>query len=158
MIIVRLAEGAWQHAGARFSEWNGAALLVGWGYALHSQLDVFGISQSFDVLAQWADQAAWANILLAAGTVRVAALFINGYFEGMRRHTPTMRFIASWIAFMVWAAVSLGLFYAWRDLGGSPTGWIVYGYVAINELRNINQTRKDMLAVRRSVHALARKQ
>lgn len=157
MIVVRLAEGAWQHAGARFSEWIGAGLLAGWGYVLWSQPGIFEISQSFTVLASWADQAAWGNILLAAGAVRVVALFINGYFEKMRRHTPTMRFIASWISFMAWALVALGMYYAWRDSGGSPTGLIAYFYVSCHELRNISQTRKDMLSARGASHAMAGK-
>lgn len=157
MIVVRLAEGAWQHAGARFSEWIGAGLLAGWGYVLWAQPGIFEISRSFQRLEQWGDQAAWANILLSAAAVRIIALFINGTMERMRKHTPTMRFIASWIAFMAWALVALGMFYAWRDSGGSPTGWIAYLYVALHELRNISQTRKDMIAVRGAPNAMARK-
>ena len=74
MIIVRIAEGAWQHAGARFSEWVGTAGLIGWGLMLFNEPDIFAKSPSFSVMARWADQAAWANILLAAGAFRACRI------------------------------------------------------------------------------------
>lgn len=158
MIIVRIAEGAWQHAGARFSEWVGTAGLIGWGLMLFNEPDIFAKSPSFSVMARWADQAAWANILLAAGAFRFLALVLNGTLPSFRRHTPTIRFLASWLAFMTWGAVALGMFAAWRDVGGLPTGWVAYGLIiAPHEWRNILMTRRDMAAVRRGANAMAGK-
>lgn len=158
MIIVRIAEGAWEHAGARFSEWVGTVGLIGWGLMLFHQPGIFEASASFKVMARWADQAAWANILLAAGAFRFMALVLNGTVAGLRRHTPTIRFIASWVAFMTWGAVALGMYYAWRETGGSPTGWVAYGLIiAPHEWRNILMTRRDMAAVRRGANAMAGK-
>ena len=93
MIIVRIAEGAWQHAGARFSEWVGTVGLIGWGLMLFNEPGIFAKSPSFSVMARWADQAAWANILLAAGAFRFLALVLNGTLSSFRKHTPTIRFI-----------------------------------------------------------------
>ena len=158
MIIVRIAEGAWQHAGARFSEWVGTAGLIGWGLMLFNEPGIFAKSPSFSVMARWADQAAWANILLAAGAFRFLALVLNGTLPSLRRHTPTIRFMASWLAFMTWGAVALGMFAAWRDVGGLPTGWVAYGVIiAPHEWRNILMTRRDMAAVRRGTNAVAGK-
>ena len=148
MIVGRLARGVWQHAGVRFTEWLGAAPLIGIGFVLWDEYDVFGVSPTFAVMEQWASEATWANALLAAGLMRLIALIINGSFPQLFRHSPTMRFIASWIAMMAWAAVALGMFSAWREFGGSPTGWVMYGSWSVLELRNLYCSRVDMVLAR----------
>lgn len=159
MIVLRVVEGAWHHANVRFSEWVGAVALTVMGYLLLTEPGIFEISPSFNFLKQWGDQAAWANVLLAAGLIRTIALVLNGTVKVFRPYSPMLRFAASWVAFMTWSAVALGMFYAWQDAGGSPTGWVAYGiYIAAHELRNISMTRADMIAVRREANALARKQ
>ena len=158
MIIVRIAEGAWQHAGARFSEYVGSAALFLWGYSLYSTPDVFASSRSFWIMAQWADQAAWANLMMAGASFRAVGLALNGTFATWRPYTPTLRFIGSMTAFVAWSAVALGMFYAWLDGQGLPTGPIAYGvFIAPHEWRNIILTRRDMVAVRRGADAMARK-
>lgn len=159
MIVVRIAEGAWHHAGVRFSEWVGGVSLGLMGYMFLIQPDIFVISPSFKVMAQWASQEAWANVLLAASLIRIIALVINGSIPFFRPYSPTFRFTASWVAFMTWSAMALGFFYAWQDGTGSPSGVVAYGvFIASHELRNIVMTRRDMIAVKRNANALARKQ
>lgn len=158
MIIVRLAEGAWQHAGARFSEYVGTIALFLWGHAIYSTPSVFETSRSFMVMAQWADQMAWANLMMAGAGFRAVGLALNGTFVALRPYTPALRFIGSMIAFVAWSAVGLGMFYAWMDGLGIPTGPIAYGvFIAPHEWRNIILTRRDMVAARRGAHAMARK-
>lgn len=148
MIIARVVTGVWSHAGSRATEWIGAIPLVGMGLVLLSAHDVFAISPSFVLLAAWASQAAWANIMLTGGLARVCALIVNGSFPVSYRYSPMIRFAASWLAMMIWAAVSLAMYAAWREAGGSPTGMVAYGTLAVMELRNVYSSRVDMAAAR----------
>ena len=145
MIVLRtLAHGVISHAGARYTEWIGMTVLIGLGMAFYFQPGIFEISASFSVMARWADQATWANVLLFSGAVRMFALIVNGSFKGFR-HSPLLRFMASWIAVMSMGAISLGMYEAWTTHGGSPTGWIMYGAAGVGlELRNIYVSRLDM--------------
>ena len=145
MIVIRtLAHGVIAHAGARYTEWIGMVVLIGIGLAFFYQPNVFQISPSFSVMASWASQDIWANILLFAGAVRMFALIINGSFKGFR-HSPLLRFLASWVAVMSMGAIAMGMYSAWSMSGGSPTGWIMYGAAGVGlELRNIYVSRLDM--------------
>ena len=40
IVLRRLAHGVWDHAGVRFTEWLGAAPLLGVGYVFYAQPDV----------------------------------------------------------------------------------------------------------------------
>lgn len=158
MIIVRIAEGVWEHAGARFSEYAGALALFLWGYSLFSSPEIFASSRSFWIMSQWADQMAWANLMMAGAGFRGLGLALNGTFVKLRPYTPILRFVGSIIAFVAWSAVALGMLYAWIDGGGFPTGPIAYGvFIAPHEWRNIILTRRDMVAARRGANAMVRK-
>lgn len=143
IILRRLATGVWDHAGVRFTEWLGAAPLLGVGYALYAQPETLMISPSFSKLAQWADAAIWSNLLMLCGTIRLAALFVNGTFQGFR-YSPEIRFFASCCAAMFWTWFTIGIFTAWRNTGGSPTGVVAYGTLIFLELRNVYVSRVDM--------------
>ena len=153
MIVLRtLAHGVWSHAGVRFTEWLGAAPLIGIGYVLFSQPGAMTTTPSFRALAQWADAAVWANIILAVGILRLLALFVNGSFKGFQ-HSPAIRFLASCAASFFWMLFSVGVFLAWRDSGGSPTGPVVYGTLLLLEFRNAYVSRVDMAVTRGMGHA-----
>lgn len=158
MIIVRIAEGALEHAGARYSEYVGTIALFLWGHSLSSTPFIFEASRSFVVMAQWADALAWANLMMAGAAFRLVGLALNGTFAPLRPYTPALRFIGSVIAFVAWSAVALGMLYAWLDGHGIPTGPIAYGvFIAPHEWRNIVLTRRDMVAARRGANGMARK-
>lgn len=150
MIVARVVTGVWNHAGARVTEWIGAIPLIGMGIVFLIGGDIFSISASFVLLAAWATQATWANILLAGGLARVCALIVNGSFPVSYRYSPIVRFLASWMAMLIWSAVALAMFAAWREVGGSPTGMVAYGTLAIIELRNVYSARVDMVLARGS--------
>lgn len=147
MIVVRIAQGAWQHAGVRATEWIGAVPLALMGYVLWDEFDVFSISPSFVMLKQWAPESTWANILLSAAVLRLTALFVNGYFRAFR-HSPTIRFSASCIAALSWSAFASAFFIAWHSMGGSPTAWVAYSTLVLFELRNAYVSRVDMAVAR----------
>lgn len=153
MIILRtLAHGVWSHAGVRFTEWLGAGPLLGVGYVLYAQPEALYLTPSFVLLAAWASAAAWSNMLMLCGLMRLIALFVNGTFKGFR-HSPTIRFAASCAAAMFWTWFTIGIFTAWRDAGGSPTGIVAYGTLIALELRNAYVSRVDMASARGEAHA-----
>ena len=147
IVLRRLAHGVWDHAGVRFTEWLGAAPLLGVGYVLYAQPDALHTTISFAVLAAWAGAAAWSNMLMGCGLMRLVALFVNGTFRGFR-HSPTIRFVASCFAAMFWMLFTVGIYTAWRDAGGSPTGIVAYGTLITLELRNAYVSRVDMASAR----------
>lgn len=148
MIILRtLAHGVWSHAGVRFTEWLGAAPLLGIGVVLHLQPGVFATTASFATLAGWFTEAVWTNIILTVAILRLLALLINGSFRRFR-HSPTIRFSASCVAALFWMLFTVGVFAAWRDADGSPTGIIAYGTLLCLEFRNAYVSRVDMAVTR----------
>lgn len=153
MIVLRtLARGVVTHAGVRFTEWLGAFPLLGLGYVLHMDPDLFGRVSSFDVLARWGDQPTWTNVILLIGIARLAALTINGSFRSFT-HSPLIRFLSSWAAGLFWTLFVLGVYIAWRDMGGSPTAIVAYGTLTILEARNSYASRADMILMRENADA-----
>lgn len=153
MIVVRtIASGVWSHAGVRATEWIGALPLIGIGYVLWDEVNVFGVSPSFEVVRQWANESTWSNVLLAVGVLRLFALIINGSFQSFR-HSPTIRVCASIVAALSWSAFATGFFQAWTEYGGAPTAWVAYGTLTILELRNVYVARVDMSVTRGMANA-----
>lgn len=153
MIVLRtLARGVVTHAGIRSTEWLGAVPLLGLGWLLYSEPGIFDRTASFAMLSRWGDQATWANILLAVSLARLLALLINGSFRSFT-HSPTIRFLASWAGGIFWALFTMGIYIAWRDLGGSPTGVAAYGTLMLLEIRNTYVSRADMIITRGTADA-----
>lgn len=151
MIVVRLAQGAWQHAGVRATEWIGAWPLFAMGAVLWHDFDVFGISPSFAVIGQWATEAQWAAELLVVANMRLIALFVNGYFDAFR-YSPLIRFVASCAAGLSWSVFASGFFISWLENGGAPTAWVAYSTLVLLELRNAYVSRRDMAVTRRAAN------
>lgn len=153
MIILRtLAHGVIDHAGVRFTEWLGATPLLGIGAVLYLQPGVFTTTPSFASLAVWFSEAVWTNIILAVAVGRLLALLINGSFRSFQ-HSPTIRFGASCVAALFWMLFTVGVFTAWRDAGGSPTGVVAYGTLLLLEIRNAYVSRVDMAVTRGMANA-----
>lgn len=143
IVLRRLAHGVWHHADVRFTEWLGAAPLIGVGFVLYADPGALVATRSFATLAQWASPGTWSNVLLTCGLMRLVALFINGTFRGFQ-HSPTIRFFAACVAALFWTLFTVGVYSAWRDAGGSPTGIVAYGTLIALELRNAYVSRVDM--------------
>ena len=153
IVLRRLAHGVWSHAGARFTEWLGAAPLFGIGYVLYAQPDALYTTPSFAKLAQWAEAGVWSNVLMLYAFARLLALFVNGTFKGFR-HSPLIRFVVSCLAAWFWLLFTVGIYTAWKEGGGSPTGIVAYGTFVLLELRNAYASRVDMASARgRALHA-----
>ena len=147
IVLRRLARGVWSHAGSRFTEWLGAVPLLGWGYALYAQPQALYSTPSFITLAAWASAVVWSNAVMLCGIGRLGALAVNGTFRSFP-YSPIIRFFASAFAAMFWMLITVGVFDAWRNFGGSPTGVVAYGTLILLELRNAYVSRVDMAATR----------
>lgn len=153
MIVLRtLAHGVIAHAGVRFTEWLGAVPLLGIGTVLYLQPSVFRTTPSFSSLSDWFSEAIWTNIILGVAVGRLLALLINGSFDSFR-HSPTIRFAASCVAALFWMLFTVGVYTAWRDAGGSPTGVVAYGALMMLEIRNVYVSRVDMTVTRGMANA-----
>lgn len=148
MIILRaLAHGVAAHAGVRFTEWLGAVPLLGIGAVLCADPGIFSTTPSFAALNDLFAEAVWMNIILSVAIGRLLALLINGTFSSFR-HSPTIRFAASCVASSFWMLFTTGVFTAWQESGGSPTGIVAYGTLTILEIRNTYVSCVDMVVAR----------
>ena len=152
IVLRRLASGVWDHAGARFTDWLGLVPLMGVGTALYAQPAALTATRSFATLAAWMGPGAWSNLLLLCGLFRLVALAVNGTFRAFP-YSPLIRFAASGVAAMFWMLFTVGVYDAWRNVGGSPTGIVAYGTLILLELRNAYASRVDMAATRGGGHA-----
>jgi len=79
--------------------------------------------------------ATWTNVVLLIGIARLIALVINGSFRGLHLQPDDPVPVVMGSGFF-WTMFVLGIYIAWRDLGGSPTAIIAYGTLIILEARN----------------------
>lgn len=148
MIVLRtLATGVVSHAGVRATEWIGLLPLMGIGYSMYSEPDAIQQVASFQILLGWFTIGTWAKIFAIAWVARFIALVVNGSFNSFK-YSPAIRFAVSCFAGMIWFAVTMGVFEAWRSTGGSPTAMYVYFGWAVLELRNAYVSRVDMAIVK----------
>lgn len=111
-----------KHFPARLPEWWNAAAMFAWGYYILTHVGAL----SNPAFAAFRDMASshnptlfWGCITLAVGTVRLAALFVNGVYS----RTPVIRVVTSAASAFVWMQVVLGLLAT-----GEPTpGVVMYG-------------------------------
>lgn len=148
MIVLRtLANGVIRHAGVRATEWIGLIPLMGIGYSMYSEPRAIEQVASFQIMLGWFTVDIWAKVFAVAWVARLSALIINGGFKSFP-YTPMIRFTVSCVAGMIWIAVTMGVYEAWRTTGGSPTAMYAYIGWAILELRNAYVSRVDMAIVK----------
>ena len=148
MIILRIADGIYEHFPARVSEWIMTCAILGWSAVLAADPLTFSTSPSFSVLATYAGETGWSFICLAVGLLRLSALIVNGTFRTFR-YSPHLRGVASVIACVFWGQIALGVFVAWW-LGGSGTGVIAYSTFMVIELWNLFRAWADVGASRKA--------
>lgn len=148
MIVVRrIWDGTLSHFPIRATEWIMAIPLVGIGWALYLDDQLFSRTPSFAKLAEYGDETAWCIVIMACAICRLLALLINGTFHGFT-HSPTIRLGASLIAMTFWSLFTIGVAVAFFTQQGAVTGVIAYGTFMVIELRNIYLSRRDMVLSR----------
>ncbi|AZB65046.1 hypothetical protein EBL87_15335 [Cereibacter sphaeroides] len=145
MIVVRrIWEGTRSHFPIRATEWIMAVPLLGIGYALYLDDELFSRTPSFSTLAEYGDETSWCIVIMACAICRLLALLINGTFHGFT-HSPLIRLAASLTAMSFWSLFTIGIATAYLTHQGAPTGIIAYGTFMVMELRNIYLSRQDMV-------------
>lgn len=147
MMIVGLKE----HFPARISEWFNAAILQCWGAYLLLHPNLFDDPRSgalFEGLRDmvWVNlnpESVWGLIAFTTGSLRLAALFINGAWS----RTPLLRLITAAISAFVWTQVVLGLFVI------PNTGLVVYPWLVVIDLVAAYRAGRDV-----AVSEVARRQ
>ncbi|RFC66431.1 hypothetical protein DYI37_03030 [Fulvimarina endophytica] len=143
MIVLRVIRGITDHFPIRATEWVMMLPTFGMAVAFHLSPNMFSVSPSFESLADWGSEAAWAAVVLACGVMRFAALVINGTFQGFRL-SPHIRFAASLVGIAFWSQWTLCFIQAFIELGGAPSAIIAYGTFCCMELLNLYRSGTDI--------------
>lgn len=119
----------------RLVEWAGACQLILLGWILIQPDDSFSNSHQFMALADCMNEGSWAIWFLLVGSIRLAALFINGSIEVV---TPWFRAVGAVFGFMSFAVIVYSMLVA-KFIFGAPisTGLAMYSVAATCEVAAI---------------------
>ncbi|WP_210291621.1 hypothetical protein [Aureimonas pseudogalii] len=143
MIIVRVYRGVADHFPIRVSEWVMVWPAVGLWFGLQLDPTMFGKSPSFAFIAAWGDEGTWSAVIGLCAVLRLAALTINGTFEGFA-FSPHIRAFASLVGVGIWSQVSLGFLMAFLTAGGAFSGFIGWSTMVVLELWNVFRSWSDV--------------
>jgi hypothetical protein len=137
--------GLWVHIthrfGPRWSEWLMAAAMIGWGAVMLLPARTFDQPAYTGFRAIFGTEEAIGFVLLAIGTARLIALWINGHRERITYWTRNAAARYGW-------AVSVGMFFA-HALSGVIGVWLVfYPAMAVIEIVNGRRSGEDIGAIR----------
>lgn len=149
-VIVKTVGTASGHVQATFlerlTEWLFAAQLLSWGLILLRPEDTFSLSRAMMPLERIASENAWGWYAVAVGTVRLIALFINGWVVP---HTYLFRLGCCFLSILAWLTISLGS----MDAGTASTALGIYPWIALAEMVCLWRIGRDY-ANWRDIHAL----
>lgn len=125
----------------RIPEWIEAAIMTCLGLMVLVNPGMFEQTPSFNGMAQILPQEAWGIAALILGMLGLVALAINGFWKA----TPFIRAMCAFARCFVWLQIIFGLM-----LTGIPTtGLVVYPWLLILDVWNINRATADARAVTR---------
>jgi len=133
MIILEMK----RHFEVRAIEWWSAACLATWGAVVLLLPGLFTLPQYavfFQPLTNWAPQAVWGMFAFTMGSIRLGALFINGFW----RRTPLIRLATAFLSVCVWFFITAGLFRA-----NAVMGVVVYGWHMIADIYSSFRSASD---------------
>jgi hypothetical protein len=135
MIIQSLRE----HFPARATEWVNAATLAAWGAMVLANpemfnLPVFAAFHEFSFFLP--AYLCWGMFTVIVGTVRLAALFVNGAYT----RTPIIRLACSLLSAFVWSQVVIGF---WLNPVAS-TALVMYSSMVVMDLISAYRASKDV--------------
>lgn len=123
------------HFPARSSEWIMGVGLTCWGASLLTAQVIFASNPNFAGMAALGQEETWGAVAVAAGLMRLLALFVNGTYQSFR-HSPHMRAATGGVACFVWCSI-------WIALMASPTARIAYGMLLAIEINNVWRAGAD---------------
>lgn len=120
----------------RVMEWTMAVLMIGWGLVLfHPAYDANAAPWGQTLFSGMFTRTSFGVACLTVGTLRFAALFVNG----MWWRTPFIRLVMAFAANFLWLNIVFGLF-AYDTV---TTGWAVYPLFVVVELYNAFRAAHD---------------
>lgn len=148
MVIYRMAQGVITHWPARFSEWMLAGAMTGWGYVLTKPSTVFGSSQAYSQMQQWAQEETWGRVALTLGICRGVALLVNGTFSQTKyaQVSPFIRCGAALGSAFIWFSIWIGLWSSGTDAPGAPVYFFLFCQDVYNARRAVGDAGEAVQA------------
>jgi hypothetical protein len=126
-----------RHFEVRAIEWWSAACLVSWGAMVLLLPGLFQQPQYavfFNSLTNWAPQPVWGMFAFVMGGLRLAALFVNGFWF----RTPQIRLATSFLSVCVWFFITAGLVRS-----GAVLGVVIYGWHMVADIYSSFRSAAD---------------
>lgn len=112
----------------RSVEWLLACLMLTWGVILLAPSESFTLP-AYRWLATMGEERVWGGLALGIGTLRVAALYVNGSW----RRTPLIRAFGAVVCLMWWVSVGALLIFGVEPGKPLPAGFAFYPVFALFE-------------------------
>jgi hypothetical protein len=142
-LFVRVYRGIADHFAIRWTEWAMLWPTFGLWIGLQMQPDMFTTSPSFSQVAAIATEDTWSIVFGVAMVCRLAALIINGTFEGFEL-SPHIRASASLLGVLIWSQISLGFLNSYLFDGGALSGFVGWSLPVLLELMNAWRSWMDV--------------
>jgi len=133
MIIVEMKK----HFQIRAIEWWSAGSLASWGFMVLLFPTIFQENPACHALLVFAPQHVWGLAAFMAGSLRLAALFVNG----MWYRTPAVRWLTTMISIFIWFCIAA----AFTTSEIINTGIVVYGWHVIADLYSAYRSAMDVI-------------
>ncbi len=119
----------------RVAEWLLTAVLLSWGFLLALEPDLFKTNEIYSGFASIAQQPKWAVAALIIGSIRLAALIINGTL----RSSPHVRALMAFLSCFFWFLICIGLL----NLPNASTGLAIYPWFLVLDMYSTYRAMSD---------------
>lgn len=119
----------------RVMEWLLAGIMVSWGLVAWSLTPADWANPLYSGLRRFGENNTWAFFAFWIGTIRLAALTINGAW----RSSPHLRAGCAFLACFMWLQISLGMFAA----EVRATGLAIYPWLLLADIYNVFRASHD---------------
>ena len=119
----------------RANEWFFSLAFLVWGATMVAWPHMFD-RPFYESFKRFGPQSLWTTVILLIGTVRMAALIVNGAW----RSTPLIRMVMAMLSCMVWLELTLGIFY----VGYGTISISLYPIILIADLYNVYKAGGDI--------------
>jgi hypothetical protein len=131
MMIVKLTKSF----PIRVTEWLLAGIMLSWSIACWNLRPFDWANPLYSGLARFADQQTWAFFAFIIGSLRLAALLINGAW----RPSPHLRAAGAFLACFMWLQISFAIL----DADIRTTGIAIYPWLLLADIYNVFRASYD---------------